>query len=348
MLQKRIAMTGARTFLNTLLLKKLAFHQIVQEIHIFDIHPPTFRHPKLIFHKVDLTEDTATDKITKILTQNEISLVIHGALFSGPTRHHGNQHEVESIGTFHLLNALAAAKTQKLVVNSHTFVYGAHPKNPNFIIESAQLNKTKPYFVKIRCDVEKQIDEFGKIYKDCAVTVLRYAPILGPHSTNMLAKYFLANVVPVVMGYDPLLQFIHEEDALDALWLAIESPVRGVLNIVGKGLISLTTAIHLSGKIPFPVPLLLCKSIFGAGYVAKVWELDSCMVPFFQYLCVASGESAQKKLKFSPYFSSRQALKSMLEATALRQSGFASPLIPLGEEGATTGGGARGFQRLNL
>ena len=339
-------MTGANTFLNTLLLKKLSVHPGIREVHIFDFRPPVVRSPKFIFHRVDLTKDKSSFEIAEILIRNKIKTFLHSALFSGPTRNHSNHHEVESIGTFHILNAIAEAQIKKLIVSSHTFVYGARPKNPNFLSESFPIKSQGPYFVRTRADVENQIFEFANTYTDCKVTTLRFAAILGPNSTNIRAKYFLSGVVPIILGYDLLLQFIHEEDALQALMLALYSDKFGIFNIVGKGLISLTTGIHLSGKIPVPAPSFVCKSIFRAGYVTRLWELDACMIPFFQYLCVASSEKAQRELHFKPFFSSRQALKSMLETTRLRSEGFSSPMSTLGEEQEITQKSS-GFLKLN-
>jgi UDP-glucose 4-epimerase len=51
------------------------------------------------------------------------------------------------------------------------------------------------------------------------VTVLRLAPILGPTVNNYLTRYLGRRVVPTLMGFDPLMQFLHEVDALAAFKL---------------------------------------------------------------------------------------------------------------------------------
>ncbi len=328
----KIAMTGGSSFRGHLVLKRLAELPHVREIHVFDVKAPLVHAAKVIFHRVDLTRDGADELIASLLKKNEIKCVVHGALFSGPGRGSGMRREVETIGTFHILNALAEAKVERCVVLGDTFVYGAHSQNPNFITESRALKPLGPDFVRARVDVENQLKEFAADYTDCSICILRFAPILGPNSTNVRARYFLAGIIPKVLGYDPLLQFIHEDDAVQAAQLAIFSNARGAFNIVGKGVLPLSTGIHLSGRVPVPVATPVCKTVFSLGFMLRLWDLPSAMVPFFQYICVADGTRAKKVLGFSPKYSSRQALKALIEAARLRSVGFSVPSSALGEE----------------
>ncbi|MES2613992.1 MAG: NAD-dependent epimerase/dehydratase family protein [Bdellovibrionota bacterium] len=343
---ERIAITGANSFLNTLVLKRLSELSTVKEIHIFDMQPPSHMSTKCIFHRLDITKEKSCQSMAQTLLENNVSEFIHGALYSGPTRSRSVHHEVESIGTFHVLNAIAEAKIKRFVVHSSTFVYGAHPQNPNFMNESFITKYQKAHFVRTRVDVENQIKDFSQNYPKCEVIVLRFAPILGPNSTNVRARYFMSGIVPKVFGYDPLLQFIHEDDALRAQIMALFSKATGVFNIVGRGVLPLSTGIHLSGKFPVSIFSGLCKTFFSGGYLMRAWELPSEMVPFFQYLCVADGKKAENELGFVAKYSSRQALKSMIEANRLREIGFSVPSATLGEDEAyaTT----HGFQKIQF
>jgi UDP-glucose 4-epimerase len=341
---QRIAITGGNRFLSGLLIKRLTDTPTVHEIHVLDVKLPDVPSGKIIFHRIDLTRDGADSEMAKIMSQNKITTLVHAALYSGPQREAGKARELESIGTFQVLNAAAEAGLKRLIVFSDTFVYGAHPGNPNFISEKTHLRVAGPGFVRARVDVEKQIEEFANDYKDCEVCVLRFAPILGPTSDNVRARYFTVGLVPKVMGYDPLLQFIHEEDALRAALLAIPSHVRGVFNIVGKGVLPLSTGIHMAGKIPLPVVGLVCRTVFSLGYSLRIWDLSPGLVPFYQYLCVCDGSKAKKQLSFQAEYSSRQALKSMIEAGRLREAGFSLPIQPLGEDSLPLH--AQGFERV--
>jgi UDP-glucose 4-epimerase len=334
-----VGLTGAASFRGELLLSKLIASPQIETIHVFDIKSPLVHSTKIVVHRVDLLHEDASEILEILFQKAKLDILVHGALYSGPQIHRSYAREVESIGTFHVLNAVASSQCKHLIVLSDTFVYGALAQHPNFISETQSLRSVGvPHFVKTRVDVEKQVAEFSQDYKKIPVTVMRFAPILGPTSTNLRAQYFLSGVVPKIMGFDPLLQFMHEDDAaLAMLTILLHKPVPGIYNFAGNGVLNLTTAAHLSGKFPVPIPSFLCKGAFALGNRLKIWETAPSLVTFFQYLCVANVSKAEKTFLFKPKYSSRQALKAMIEADKLQRFGFgdnrlAGSTVFLGEE----------------
>lgn len=329
----RIALTGASGFLGSLVLKRLLALPEVQEIHTFDVRSPIQTHSnKLFFHRLDLTRDAADEELARALIDRGVTTFLHGALFNDPGRFSAERREVESIGTFQVLNAVAEARVERLFVFGSTLVYGARTSNPNFMRESQPLSSSSVSFVRTRVDVEKQLSGFAQAYPQTQVMVLRFAPVMGPSAQHTLARYFLSGVVPKVLGFDPLFQFVHEDDALRAVLLALQSSCSGAYNIVGKGVLPLSTGIHLCGRFPVPVPSFFVGPVLQAGRVLGIWGPSAQMAPFFKYLCVADGEKARRDLGFEARYSSRQALKSMIEVYRLRKIGFSIPSSTLGEE----------------
>ena len=86
--------------------------------------------------------------------------------------------------------------------------------------------------------------------------MLRFANIIGPGIRTALTDYFTLPVVPVLFGYDARLQFVHEDDAVEAMRLADPRGRRsGVVNIAGDGVITAKQAVRLVGRPTIPVPL---------------------------------------------------------------------------------------------
>ena len=94
--------------------------------------------------------------------------------------------------------------------------------------------------------------------------------------------------------------------------LAVFSPTRGAFNITPRGVLSLTTGIHLSGKVPAPVPHLASYWAVDALYAAGLVEAPSGFIDYVRYPCVADGERAKRVLDFEARYSSRQALDSYI------------------------------------
>ena len=76
--------------------------------------------------------------------------------------------------------------------------------------------------------------------------------------------------MPTYLGFDPRLQLVHEEDALDALLAAVRRPVRGAVNVAGEGTIGLTRMLRLADKqsLPLAPPLFGVASPPRAGWLA--------------------------------------------------------------------------------
>ena len=119
----------------------------------------------------------------------------------------------------HVLNACAGVEPQRLVMISTTLVYGAHPKNPNFLTEDAELRGHRDSrFVNDKVRAERQVQRFAKEHP--GRRGLRAAVRADPRArrvSNMYTRFFSRPVAPVMMGHDPLMQFVHEQDAAWAL-----------------------------------------------------------------------------------------------------------------------------------
>jgi UDP-glucose 4-epimerase len=100
-------------------------------------------------------------------------------------------------------------------------------------------------------------------YPDLGTCVLRLCYTLGPSVSGTLAAFLKGQRVPMVLGFDPLFQFIHEDDAADAIVVALEKQLRGVYNVAGPQPMPLSNIIKAAGRMPVPVPELLLRAVFG-------------------------------------------------------------------------------------
>jgi UDP-glucose 4-epimerase len=192
---------------------------------------------------------------------------------------------------------------------STTLVYGAHPKNPNFLTEDAELRGHRDSrFVNDKVRAEKQVQRFAREHPNVSVCVLRFAPILGPTVSNMFTRFFSRPVAPVMMGHDPLMQFVHEQDAAFALQRAVEGDARGAFNIVGKGVLPYTTVLALLGRVPVPMPQIVARQVSKLLWATQLVGSPPSFLDFLLYLCVADGERARRELGFSPRLSIKRTI----------------------------------------
>jgi len=305
---EKIVVVGAHTILGSLLIDSLEDDENVKEFYVIDLHAPTRRlYKKVNFIRVDLIAPGADALLAEELEKISASILVHCALKNNPSLNWVYAHELEVIGTLNLVHAAKAAKIKKFVLCSSTAVYGASAKNPNYLTESTPVAKNSDaHFVRDKVDAEKQVTQLLEDSSHMVVSILRFCLILGPRSDNYFTELFRRGAVPTLLGYDPLMQFVHETDALAALRIATLQDHRGTFNIIGRGVIPLSYALRNAGKVGIPLP-----SFIAYPAIQLLWNMQMMSVPgklldFFRYLWVADGEKAKKVLGFESKLSSKE------------------------------------------
>ena len=308
-----VAVTGACTFLGKELLRRLEEDPRYSRVLALDIRPPAVRGSKIEFIKLDLTQPTVDGDLATLLSTNGVDTFVHGAFLSHPTHAAEWAHELEDVGTMHVLNACAAAGPARFVMVSTTMVYGAYPSNPNYLTEAHELHGHRDSrFINDKVRAEKQALRFARENPATTVATLRFAPILGPTVQNMFTRFLSRPAAPVMMGHDPLMQFVHEADAAWALKLAVDSDATGPFNIVGKGVLPYTTVLALMGRVPLPMPYLLARGLSKALWATQVLRSPPSLLDYLMYVCIADGARARGELGFSARLSIKRTILDFL------------------------------------
>lgn len=123
--------------------------------------------------------------------------------------------EINVIGTMQLLAACQRSPSlRRLVVKSTSAVYGSSPRDPALFSEDL-VGKVPPRsgWGKDSVEVEGYVRGFSRRRPDVDVVTLRLANLVGPAIRTPMTDYFGLPVIPTVLGFDPRLQFLHEDDA---------------------------------------------------------------------------------------------------------------------------------------
>jgi UDP-glucose 4-epimerase len=314
-----IAVTGTSSFIGQNLLGLFDEDQTIGRVVAIDIKPPLGAGKKTRFYEVDLTQPAAEARLAEILAAEGARTLVHLAFQSSPSQATAYAHELESVGTMHLLVAARQARVRKLVMSSLTLLYGAHPSNPNFLGEHQPLRATKrePFFAD-KIEAETEVSRFVERSEGVIATVLRTAPVLGPTVDNYLTRYLSRRFVMTMMGFDPLLQFVHEVDAIAAFKLAVDRDVPGTFNICGDGVLPLSTVIKLAGRVAVAIPHPIAEPINTLAWMAQLAPAPSTFLSYLRFLSVADGSRARDVMGFRPAYTTREALTDFVNAQRLR------------------------------
>jgi UDP-glucose 4-epimerase len=318
---RRVAITGACSFLGRSLVSLLERDAAFSRVVTLDIETPRTAGPKTRAYRVDLTQPTVGARVSEILRAEQIDALVHLAFLSTPTNAEGFAHELESVGTMHVMRAARESGVGRVVMSSTTTLYGPHAKNPNFLTERAPLRGIAGCrFLGDKIEAERELERLVVASPSTRAVALRFAPILGPTVKSWVTRWLSRRVVPVLFGYDPLVQLVHELDAVRALRAALETEASGTYNIVGQGVLPLSTIVKLAGRNAMPVPGPLLRVATSAMFAAGLGEAPPFFVAFLRHLCVADGALAARELGFTSSFTVKEAALDFGGALRLRDA----------------------------
>jgi UDP-glucose 4-epimerase len=258
---RRVLITGVSGYWGTELARRLERSPEVDFIAGLDVRPPGADLERTEFIRADIRNPL----ITKLLPQTEVDTVIHCDVLLAPEPGKAPEqlHDINVIGSLQLLAACEkSASVRTIVVRGSAAIYGAEPNAPEFFTEDmARRYPLRTRFQRDVGELESYFENFARRYPQVTVMILRYQPTLGSGVDSPLTRWLRSSIVPVQLGYDPLLQFVHAEDAVAALEASVRRPARGPVNVAGEGSISLVRMLRMAGRVPLPVP----APIFGAS-----------------------------------------------------------------------------------
>lgn len=311
--KRRILITGVSRFLGLRLAKRLENDPSVEAIVGVDLEEPTVPIEGLEFVRADIRNPM----IARVLEATKVDTLVHTNIGSSPGVLGGRSQMKENnvIGTMQLLAAAQRAdRIKKVVVKSSSAVYGSRPGEPSVIPEDyASREVDLGGYGKDCAEAEQYARDFGRRRSDVDLVILRTQNVIGPTVNTSMTRYFTLPVVPTALGFDPRLQFLHEEDAVEALYRAALGEATGIFNIASEGVVYLSQALRLLDK-PF-VPMLLPIAQTTAGLLRQFNLIDfpTDQLKLILYGRVVSILRAEERLGYSPRYTSLDAVRDFKE-----------------------------------
>jgi UDP-glucose 4-epimerase len=302
-----VLVTGVCRELGGRFARRIAADRAVERVVGVDVVPPRSDLGDVRFVRADIRNPV----IAKVIAAEGVDTVVHLGVISTPSGAGGRtpMKEINVIGTMQLLAACQKARgVERLVVKSSARVYGSSSRDPAMFTEGmAPKRLPRSGFAKDSVEVESYVRGFARRRPDVQVTTLRCANLIGPTIETTLTRYFELPVVPTVLGFDPRLQFCHEDDALEALRLATVSDVEGTYNVAGDGVLMLSQAIRRLGRpsVALPGPALgMLGSVFRGARAAELTPEQTEFLTFGRGIDTAA---VRKALGFEPAYTTAAA-----------------------------------------
>ncbi|MDX1696417.1 MAG: NAD-dependent epimerase/dehydratase family protein, partial [Ketobacteraceae bacterium] len=236
-----------------------------------------------------------------IFRKHDIEAVIHLGRMGLYESTHRNRYNHNVLGTQRLLDLCHKYDVHQVIVLSTYFVYGASPYNPALLTEEYPLKASELTMDLVdSVELENLANIYLWKYPELNITILRPCNIAGPGVLNSMSLLLSNSFAPVLVGFSPMMQFIHVEDMADAIVLAFEKNVPGVYNVANDDWVSYQEAVLQCGckrifipSVPEGLPRRISKALGWKGWPAY-------LINYYKYPVIIDGGLFRDTFKFKP------------------------------------------------
>ena len=316
---RRVLITGLDSFWGGRMAQALESDPEVEMILGMGTREPTVPLERTEFVKADQTYSI----LSRIVGATQVDTIVHTFLVVDSTRVSSRAlHEINVIGTMNLLAAAgqSGSPVRQVVVKSSTLVYGSASTDPTwFREEMSRTSSARTRVERSLLEVEGFVRDFAEDNPATVVSVLRFANVLGTDIVTPISTNLSRPICPAIAGYDPLLQFVEEDDVVRCLEHVTRQRIPGLYNVAGTGKLPWSEVTAICGTRLLPISPAgthaAAAPLVRLGLIEFPPELESL-------LRYGRGVDTTRigKTGFSCRYTTAGAVESFIRAVRLRRS----------------------------
>ncbi len=306
-----LGITGSFGYIGKRLIARLAKSDAFARVICTDILlPPGILPEPFEYHPCDIRD---RKKLTDIFQRTGVDTLIHLAFIAQPTRNPDFEYDVDVNGTSNVLHVCEHLGVKKLIVASSDCAYGFFDGTQDFLPETAPIRATPGFpYSENKAEVETRLSVFAKNHPDISVVILRPCMVMGPTTDNTTSRSMQQPVIIGVRGSDPIMQFIHEDDAAEAFYLAAVRPVAGAFNLAADEGMRYSELARLLGKPMLFLPVWLIYPLVESLYRLKLLPFGKAQLDYIRYPLSMDIRKIQAEFGFRPRYTSKETVRSFI------------------------------------
>jgi len=248
---ERVAVTGATTPLGRRLSQRLRGKSGVEKVIAIEPRPSGES-----IEGVELVGIGPDDReLALFLAEERIDTLIHGGLTPARSGRFDRTGPADVIGTMRLCAATSGprVKVRSLVLVSSSFAYPVDPYVPLLHREDDATEGSEAEPAASLLEAEDYARDVARRLGHLNVAILRLAELAGAGLAGPLGSALLQPIVPSPIGYDPHVQWLHGDDAVDAIVFAAGLELAGIYNVASEGVLRWSEARRIRGGLSLPV-----------------------------------------------------------------------------------------------
>jgi UDP-glucose 4-epimerase len=325
----RYLITGGAGYIGSRLVDLLSRRDDTEQIVICDLAPPAAYRPTMQFERVDVRE---RDAVRAALERSRADVLIHLAFIFNPSHNEQFMYDVDVNGAHNVLEAAAAAGTQQVLVASSSSAYGAFPDNPVPLTEDNPVRGMPGFpYARHKTESDRICQLWAATHPDLVMTIVRPCIVFGPSVDNYVVRLWTrAPFAPDAGQLDSPIQFVHEDDVVEAMSALLLGRHAGAFNVAGDGLMTLRECAEIVELPIRKMPLRAYRALARAMWAARLSEAPPGQIEFALHPWVVSNEKLKQTTGWSPRHTSRETFE-----ITMRTHGKLPPAgVPAGERAA--------------
>src|SRR4051794_18087941 len=229
--------TGGSGYIGSRLVERLIQREDTEKIVICDVRPPKFR-PKTEFQQLDVRD---RERAKEILEREKPDVLVHLAFILNPMRDEETMYDIDVNGTRNVLEAASSAGIGQVLVTSSSTAYGAFPDNPVPLTEEDPVRGVAAFeYARDKTESDRLCQLWALEHPDRVMTIVRPCIVFGPNVDNYLVRIWTdAPFQPDFGNLDTPMQFVHEDDVVEAITRLLIGRHGGAFNVAGDGTMTL-------------------------------------------------------------------------------------------------------------
>jgi UDP-glucose 4-epimerase len=257
--------------------------------------------------------DLRKARVEELFASRRVDALIHLGIVHDRDLPSTELHDLNVTGSWRILDLCKRHGVGKVVVVSSANVYGPAPDNSSFLREETPLLATaRRGDMRDLVEIDMYAQSFLWRHPDVETVILRPVNVVGRSIRNAPSNYLRLPRPITALGFDPMLQLIHQDDLCRAIELGLRPGVRGVFNVVGPGEVPLSAILRELGREPIPVPHFLLRPMLRLLADERGGVFPPEEVDHLQYACTVDGSRAARELGWAPAKTLRETIRAVI------------------------------------
>lgn len=318
---KAVAVIGGSRYLGAHLVGALLREPSIERVIAIDSRKPSAQFRRRMGDAEFVRLDPQSPRMQAVLREKQVDTIVHAGLHHNDFAPGGRAAVKESniMGSMHMMAAAGrATSVKRFVLLSSTSVYGSSMLDPAMFSEDMAARRSPGGGIpRDYLSVEGYARGMNRKRPDIEVTILRVPAILGLPEPTVFGELLQPSITPVLGGFDPRIQLLHPQDALEALVLATMRGPGGTFNIAGDGMMTLSQAVRRAGHIPIPVLPPFFRVAAGIFTGEGLKKIGSSQIEYLKYGRGVDNRRMREVFGFSPRYSTSQALAAYIKDSGI-------------------------------